>query len=357
MLGRLGRFLGVCLAVTVGLGEIGQAEEVTGKAGQGERLLRLGEILVEVPKLDRDLLSTPTLESASLEIATSVVDASTLRFRDAGNLVDALEFAPGVFVEERGRKEKQLVSYRGQIYPYPDFAFNGVWQRSFWEVPSFVPAGAIERVEILRSGGAIMVGPNSGLVGAINVVPRRFDEPTTLLDAQMGTDESVRSWVVHGDRDEETYYTVGAGWNSTAGPDDENPAEHFASFFGTAGLMPTEGLHLELTGFALEGERELRLIQDPGMNGFKSRYEEFSPYRSIGGNFRALLEHSDRASTELDFGYMRRSVSYERDNNPSRNARELDWEYNAGVLHAVNLSDANTLRLGLQYNHWVCPEG
>jgi iron complex outermembrane receptor protein len=319
--------------------------------------MRLGELLVQEEQADRDLLSNPTLESASLEIATSTVESEQIRLQAPANLVEALEFATGMFVEERGRKEKQLVSFRGQIYPYPDYALNGVWQRSFYEVPSFLPAEAVERIEILRSGGAIMVGPNSGLVGAINIVPRRFDEQTTIFDVMYGSHNTFRESVVHGNRLERGYYTLGLSRYSTDGPEDENAAERFTTLFGTAGYDPADGVHLEITGFYLDGQRELRLIQDPGMTPFKTRYEQFDPYTSYGVIGRALFEHGDTASTEIDLGYARRVGDYERSDRKGFNAHELDWEYNAGILHAHNLSDNNTLRLGLQYNHWVAPDG
>lgn len=350
---------GVAVAVWALAGGLasGQTSVPEPSASEVERVIRLGEMLVDSSTLDRDLLQNPALESASLEIATSAIEAEDLRLQDAGTWADALEYSTGVFTEWRGRKEKTLTSFRGQIYPYPDFALNGVWQRSFWEVPSFLPAVAIERVEVLRSGGAIMVGPNSGLVGAINIVPRRFDEPTTWLDVQGGSHGTFRESLVHGDRLERGYYTVGASRYSTDGPDDANAAERFGSVFATAGVEPVQGLKLEATGFVLDGERELRRIEPPGMNALRTRREEYSPYASQGGILKALVEHGDDASTEVDVGYARRSGHYRRADLPSADAHELDWEYNAGVLHAHNLSEDNTLRLGVQYNHWVCPDG
>ncbi|OGV69756.1 MAG: hypothetical protein A3K19_11145 [Lentisphaerae bacterium RIFOXYB12_FULL_65_16] len=349
-------------AVALAAAAVGDEPVAPQPTAPPERVLRLGEMLVEASPLDRDLLQKPTLESESLEIATSTVESEDIRLQDAGTLSEAMDYSTGMFTERRGRKEKTLSSFRGQIYPYPDFALNGVWQRSFWEVPSFLPAAAIERVEILRSGGAIMVGPNSGLVGAVNVVPRRFDEPTTIFDVQAGTYETFRESVVHGDRFDRGYYTVGASRYSTGGPENANAAERYGSFFGTGGVDVTHGLHLELTGFYLTGARELRLIEPPGITSppaksLSNRYEQFDPSTSYGGITRALFQHDDDSSTEVDIGYVRRENNYERANSPANNAEEIDWEYNAGIIHAHNLTDDNTLRVGLQYNHWVCPDG
>ena len=346
------------IAVSTRGDETGGAGAEPGPAADA-RVVRLGEIVVVAPSEKRDLLETPTIESAALDIATSTVDADTIRLLDADTLTEALDLAPFIFTEKRGRKEKQLSSFRGQLYPYPDFALNGVWQRSFWEVPAFLPAAAIGRIEVLRSGGAIMVGPNSGLVGAINVVTRRFEERATLFDVQGGSEETFRSSVVHGNRTANADYTAGASFYSTAGPSDENAAEHFSSVFGTTGWMAADDVRMELTAFGLTGKRELRRIQDPGLKSLQRRTEQFSPYTSYGAILRTLVKHDALASTEVDIGYALRSGDYLRQ-EPGKadvEARERDWEYNAGVLHARNLSDANTLRMGLQYNHWICPDG
>lgn len=323
------------------------------------RITRLGEILVLGSRLERNLLETPTAESESLDIATSTVTEEEIRLHNAASLSEALDLSTGVFTETRGRKEKQLSSFRGQMYPYPDFAINGVWQRSFWEVPAFFPAAAIGKVEVLRSGGAIMVGPNSGLVGAVNVVPRRFEEETTLLDLEGGSYGTFRSSLIHGDRLERGDYTVGVSHYSTQGPSGENAAERFTSFFGTGGWDPYDRLHLEVTVFGLTGERELRRIKPPGQIALQRRTEEYSPYDSFGAIVRALAKHNDRSSTSFDLGYVFRSGDYHRKDpgKPETVNRERDWEYNAGVIHALQLSDANTLRFGVQYNHWECPDG
>lgn len=325
----------------------------------GKHFILLGEIVVAARQVERNPLATPNIEAESLNIAASVVEGEAIRAQNAGNLAEAIDMSTGVFTETRGRKEKNLSSFRGQIYPYPDFAINGVWQRSFWEVPSFFPAAAIGRIEMLRSGGAIMTGPNAGLVGVINVVPRRFDQQTTLLDLQGGSYGAIRSSAVHGNRLPGHDYTIGISGYSTDGPEHENAAERFGTLFGTWGWAPSEDLSLDFTGYGLTGKRELRRIQDPGRKDMQRWTEEFSPYTSYGGVLRALLTHDDYASTSLDLGGVLRSADYSRrvPNQPDTEHLERDWEYNAGVIHARSLIDDNVLRLGFQYNRWTCPDG
>ena len=101
------------------------------KPRSDSRVYSLGELLIVAPVETRNLLETPTIESESLDIATATVDEEMIRLQNAATLVDSLQFSTGVFTEERGRKEKHLTSFRGQIYPYPDFAFSGILGNPF----------------------------------------------------------------------------------------------------------------------------------------------------------------------------------------------------------------------------------
>jgi outer membrane cobalamin receptor len=341
-----------CAALVCGTALLGQpSSEPTAD------VVRMGEYVVESKSADRDLISNPNLESASLEIATSTVDRLQLELQGAETLTDALDFAPGILTETRGRKVKSLSSFRGQMYPYPDYALNGIWQRDFLELPYLFPAAFVERLEILRSSGALMIGPSSGLVGAINVIPRRFEERTSILDLEYGRFNSPRTSFVTGDSGERGYYTVGGSWWATDGPDDENAAERMFSIFGTGGLQLDARLRLEATAFYGKGERELRKPTDPDASSLANRTEQYSPYTLYGGNLRAVLEHSANSATELTLGYIKRIPEYEWAEEPAKNGTFEDWEYTAGLTHSRNLSEANTLRVGTQWNQWVCPDG
>ena len=346
-----------CLLPLLSFASMGLLAQGTSPDHAGAKIVRMGDYVVESRSAERDLINNPGLESAALEIATSTVDRLQLELQGAETLTDALDFAPGVLTETRGRKVKSFSSFRGQIYPYPDYALNGVWQREFLELPYIFPAAFVERVEILRSSGALMIGPNSGLVGAINVIPRRFEEQTTIVHAEYGRFNSGRASFVTGDSSERGYYTVGGSWSATDGPDDENAVERMASVFGTGGLQLDGGLRLEATAFYMKGERELRKPQDPAQLVLMARTEQYSPYTMYGANLRAVLEHSEGAATELTLGYIKRIPEFEWAEKISKNGTFEDWEYTAGLAHARNLGENNTLRVGVQWNQWVCPDG
>ena len=66
---------------------------------------------------------------------------------------------------------KQFFSVRGQEYPYPDYALNGIWQQEFEELPYFISASDIEKIEIVRSSAALLTGL-SGIEGLISIRTR-----------------------------------------------------------------------------------------------------------------------------------------------------------------------------------------
>ena len=96
----------------------------------------------------RDLIAIPTLEPRGLEAAHSTVTIDEIRKQGAHTIIEALKYVPGGLIETRGRKVKQFFSVRGQKYPYPDYAINGIWQKEFLELPYFFSSSEIESIEI-----------------------------------------------------------------------------------------------------------------------------------------------------------------------------------------------------------------
>jgi iron complex outermembrane receptor protein len=324
-----------------------------------------GTVTITTNRPVRNLLATPSAESASLEIATSTVTGEDIRLQNAATWSDALKFAPGVFTETRGRKNKSFTSFRGQIYPYPDFAMNGIWQREFRDMAYTLPASQIGRIEVVRSSGTLLMGL-ADIVGVINVLPEKYDKPTTMIEGEIGTFNSWRTGIAHGNTTSNGWYTAGATANATDGPGGRNAAERSQSVYGYGGIQAHERLYLEGQFFAMQGSRELMTPEPdgPAQNSLKNQVEEYDPFNAYSLGGKAVFEQSPSASLELSAYYTERSYHYERTvintNQPPRTNQkyiERDYEYGAQLIQALELTDANTLRFGGVYNHWVCPNG
>ena len=317
-----------------------------------------GSVTVTTNRPPRNLLQTPTAESAALEIATSTVEGDEIRLQNAATWSDTLKFAPGTLTETRGRKNKSFTSFRGQIYPYPDFAMNGMWQREFRDMSYTLPASQVGSVEIVRSSGTLLMGL-ADIVGVINVLPKKYDQPTTMVEGEVGTFNSWRTGIAHGNTTSNGWYTVGATANAADGPEGRNAAERSQSVYGYGGVQAHERLYLEGQFFLMQGSRELMTPEPdgPAQTSLKIRREEYDPFKACSAGGKAVFEESTKATLELSGYYTERSYHFINHTTPTQNALELDREYGLQLMQALELTDANTLRFGGVYNHWTCPDG
>ncbi len=324
---------------------------ITGKkppVEQGDR-----PIFIALPP--RDLVKRPLTESAGLDTATTVVGREEIRWLDAYSVIDALKYTPGAWTERRGRKVKQFFSVRGQRYPYPTYVIDGAWQREFHETNYFFNAATIERIEMVRSSSALLLGPG-GMTGLVHIIPRTYTKQETRLDVEYGSDNTWLGNVSHGNVvGKKLSYGVGIGYRHTDGPSHENAEENITNFFGRLVYRPTKPLTLSLKAYSYTGDRELQLAEPPATGTLQTRRDSYDPicmYMVVG---KARYEASDRASTEITTSYAHRRLYGHRVG--SADWIERDYEYGSRVIQSLKIGDNNTLRFGGMFNHWVSPTG
>ena len=302
----------------------------------------------------RDLLKWPLTESPGLETSTSVVGSEEIRWLDAYSVVDALEYVPGAWTERRGRKVKEFLSVRGQRYPYPGYLIDGAWFREFHETGYFLSAANVERIEVLRSSGALLLSPG-GMAGLVNIVPKTYTKRETRIDAVYGSDSTVRTQLSHGDAVDGLSYALGVGYRHTDGPSHENAAENITNFYGRIVATPVPEWTLTLTGLSFFGDRELQLADPPATNVLQTRRDHFDPMHTYLFVGKARYQPNDRAATEVVANYALRRFHGHRVGQPDW--LEKDYEYGLRLMQSLRLGEANILRFGGMYNHWVSPTG
>ena len=324
---------------------------ITGKkppVEQGEK-----SVFTAVPP--RDLLKRPLTESPGLETATTVVGKEEIRWLDAYSLIDAMKYTPGAWTETRGRKVKQFFSVRGQRYPYPTYVVDGAWQREFHETDYFFNAANVERIELVRSSSALLLGPG-GMTGLVHVIPRTYTKPETRLDMEYGRFNTWLTNLSHGSAvGEKLSYGVGIGFRHTDGPDDWNAEENIGNLFGRIVYRPTKPLTLSLTAYGFQGQRYLKRAKPPASATVRSRRDLFDPmcmYLLVG---KARYEASKRTSTEITSSYAHRRFFGDRVGEDDWTER--DYEYGARVIQSLGIGEHNTLRFGGMFNRWVTPTG
>ncbi|MFB3826507.1 MAG: TonB-dependent receptor plug domain-containing protein [Bryobacteraceae bacterium] len=303
------------------------------------------------------LLERPNRESAGLELSTTVVEKSEIEEQGAKTLVDALQFVPGAWTESRGRKVKQFVSFRGQKYPYPEYAIDGVLFREFHEVPYFLSSAEMERVEVMRSGAAMLSG-NAGLVGLINVVPREYRERETSVKLEYGSLGSAHARVSHGGRAGGFSYGLGVDAYRTDGPEGRHGEERLANYYAGLNWKPSDALSFSTHLFHIGGRRSMVQALPPATRRLQTALEAFDPVRNSFGTLSALYRPNERLSTQLRLGYSdRHNVALATTGTLTTSTRDWDRELTAGALQSIALTGSNVMRAGANYNHWIAPYG
>ncbi|RPI27741.1 MAG: methyltransferase domain-containing protein, partial [Acidobacteria bacterium] len=305
----------------------------------------------------RELLEAPARESVGLDLSTTVVERSEIEKQGAQTVVDALGFIPGAWVESRGRKVKQFLSLRGQKYPYPEYAVDGALFREFHEVPYFLSTAAVERVEVMRSGGAMLAG-NAGLVGLINVIPRVYQARETNVQVEAGSLGTANGRVFHGDRIGDFGYGLGVDLFRSDGPEGRHGEERQASYYAGLTWSRSESLSVTTHLFHIGGSRGLVQALPPAQRRLQTALEEFDPVQTSFGIVKALYRPNERTSTQLVLGYSdRHNTHVARTDTGTTATRDWDREFTANAIQSVALTDNNVLRVGLNFNHWVAPYG
>ncbi len=307
----------------------------------------------------RNIIENPEMVSPGLGISTTIIDRKEIEKQAPVTLIDAMQYIPGAVVETRGRKVKQFFSVRGQRYPYPDYAIDGVWQKEFHETPYVFPASMIESIQIIRSSAALLSGLG-GLSGVIDVKTREFEDPETTTELEYGSFNTLRGNVSHGATRGTVSYAGGIGYYQTDGPDDRHAAETLANGFAKVKWQPSDKFYVQSSIIHLNGSRELATGLPPAADKFQVNLEEFDPVKTSIVSLRSQYIESENASTEIKLSYADRKPVYHSENTKSgavAEQNEYDHEFNAGLIQSLSLIPNNVLRAGLLYNHWVAPEG
>lgn len=302
-----------------------------------------------------DPVAKPYTETVSLFPTISTVRHSDIRNQGSRTLIDAVNFIPGGFTETRGRQVKQFFSVRGQKYPYPDYAINGVWQKEFEELPYFLSASEIQEVEVIRSSAALLTGL-SGLAGFINIKTREYEKFETSLDLEYGTLNSLHSHVSTGNRIGNFSYAAGLGFDRTSGPEGRHAKESMTDLYTRMNWKITDKLGLNASLFYLNGERQMAIALPPAEDRVQNMIQGFDPYKALLSNVKLTYRPVSALSSELQLFYTRRNPTF-YDKVEETTASEKDYEFGLNFIQSVRILPDNVLRFGGLYNRWIAPYG
>lgn len=303
---------------------------------------------------ERDIVTRPMTEAPGLDIATSVIGRKEIEELHAYSLIDAMNFVPGAWTETRGRKIKQFFSVRGQRYPYPGYLVDGAWFREFHEINYYLSAANFDRIEILRSSSALLLGPG-GLTGMVNLSPRAYNRKETQAEVQYGSLNTYRVDLSHGNQSDKYGYGFGVGYFHTDGASKRNAAENMLNLYGRLQYRLSHHLMFSWSNYFLYGDREFQLALPPASKSLQTRRESFDPMRTYLTVVKLRYEREKNSATELIANYGGKRFDAHQEGSPDQ--LEEEDEYGASIIHSRELGDNNTLRITGLFHRWATPTG
>lgn len=303
----------------------------------------------------RNLMDKPYTEPNSILPSISKLSRADIRNQGATNVVEALNYIPGGLIETRGRQVKQFFSVRGQKYPYPDYAIDGVWQKEFEELPYFFSTSDIEDIEIVRSSAALLTGL-SGMAGLINIKPREYTSPETNIELEFGSYNNLHTHLSNGNKIGSFSYALGIGYDKSDGPSGKHSKEEIADLFSQVKWQPSDKLIIKANLFYLDGKREMRIAELPADKRYRDMIQNFDPVRALLSNLKIVYRPTEKLSSELQLFSSNRNPTF-NDEVKLTSSNEKDSEWGLNFIQSVSLTRLNILRFGGLYNHWVAPNG
>lgn len=344
-----------CIVLCLCTGYSSINAQITGNPVLLPKTYEIDSVIITARKESRNLMEKPYTEPNSLLPSISKISYEDIRKQGATNVVEAMNYIPGGLIETRGRQVKQFFSVRGQKYPYPDYAINGVWQKEFEELPYFFSASDIEEIEIVRSSAALLTGL-SGMAGLINIKTREYTSAETNLELEYGSFNSLHTHLSNGNKIGHFSYSTGIGYDKSDGPSGKHAKEEMADLYSQVHWQPSDKLSIKANLFYLDGKRELRIAELPADIRYREMVQNFDPIRSVLSNIKMVYRPSEKLSSELQLFYSYRNPTF-NDEVKETSSNEKDSEWGLNFIQSVSVTRLNILRFGGLYNHWVAPNG
>lgn len=328
---------------------------VVSNAQQPDKTIEIDSVTIRARTASRNLMEKPYTEPNSILTSISRLTRNDISRTGATNVVEAMNYIPGALIETRGRQVKQFFSVRGQKYPYPDYAVNGVWQKEFEEIPYFFSTSDIEEIEIIRSSAALLTGL-SGLTGLVNIRTREYTEQETNVELEYGSYNTLHTHISNGNKIGNFSYAAGLGHDRTNGPSGKHAAETMTNLYTQLGWKPSEKLDVRANVFMLKGTREMRIAELPADKRYRDMIQNFDPVQTVLTNLKTIYRPNSSLSSEVQVFFSHRNPVF-NDEVKATSSNEKDYEYGVNFIQSVAVTPLNTLRFGGLYNHWIAPNG
>ncbi len=321
------------------------------------------EIEVEVVGKREGLLSiSPAAGEAVVE-----VEAQEIEDAGAGTVMEAVDLTPSVFVRHQGARYENRLSIRGAAprlvlldgIPIAREGYTGLGGGAGGKEAGFagrilytMPADIIQRIDVIRSVGAVVYGPAAATGAVINIVTKEPEAGQQVkATATYGSYNARRNQIQAGVSDGRIAFLVEAGSDYA---DSHLPLgqKRFQDIFTKLIFNQPDGSKLLLDYFSLEGRRTLDLSQDFSI--VPPRYWQIDPWDEEFLN--VVYSQALDEETTLDYVVYKRNRKFTTNQylNPAFSKLQQYWiegqdDMGADLRYSVRREDGSTTRAGFQW--------
>jgi iron complex outermembrane receptor protein/outer membrane receptor for ferrienterochelin and colicins len=333
---------------------------------ENDQVFSLGEIVVTAEKNTANLSTTVT-EVSMEEIAA----------KGATSVAEALEFLPGVFVQNSGKGESH-VSIRGFEQRQVKILIDGVPAREnyFGTVDlSMLPAETISKITITKGASSVLYGSNT-MGGVINIITKKGGKtPETTVTTSVGDYDTANYFLSHGNSLGNLNYWMSGGYQTSDGYRLSGDFDANDSNVGLDSDYNEDGGKRDLSNY-LKKNLDMKIGYDPGQNSsvylsfnyvdnergiptFYNRYWAYNSWQQWQLNLTGEHRFNDAVKVKTRLFYVKHDdgisdVSWDEDHTTSgkkwfEESYYDDASVGGEIQTAVELAQWNSLRFGLNY--------
>jgi len=333
---------------------------------ENDQVFSLGEIVVTGEK------NTATLATTVTEVSMEDIAA-----KGATSVAQALEFLPGVFVQNGGKGEAH-VSIRGFEQRQVKVLIDGVPARETHAGTvdlSMLPADTISKVTITKGVSSVLYGSNT-MGGVINIITKKGTKtPETTFSTSFGDYGTANYSLSHGGSSGNINYWLSGGYQTSDGYRLSGDFDTNDPDVGLGTPYNEDGGKRDLSDY-LKKNLNMKIGYDPGQDSsvylsfnyvdnergiptFYNRYWAYDHWRQWQLNLAGEHKLTDALKVKTRLFYVKHDdgisdVSWDA-NHTTSGKKWFDQSYyddasiGGEIQTAVELAQWNSLRFGLNY--------
>ncbi|KMY65875.1 hypothetical protein AAU61_19780 [Desulfocarbo indianensis] len=301
--------------------------------------------------------------------ATWSIDQKEIQALQPRDVFDVLSYAPGIQLAYQGRKAMNFLGGRGggNFIGGTSYAIlvDGIympWTQSARVLASF-PVDTIESIKVVRDSTILTLAPLAGLgavgspvQGVIMIKTRKPERRESEVKVGYGNLNRYKAFLSHGDRIDNTYYSLNYNKQHDDGREDWNNASDSDSILLKGGY-DANGLTADLSFYYDWASRETARSKPISMTSdSKWEYDPLN-FMMVSANLAKAWNANQTTSLGLYMGRLDAELKMRSYSKPTYSTHDPEDNAIQAALRHIITTENNTLRVGAQALWWDVPNG